>query len=275
MTTAVANPDDYGLGKFFGYSLVLHALLAGAIAASIIFHIAGQGWGTVGSTAEGTVSVKLTTNSAVAGLPMPTPPVVDDSKTFDPTNSLYKEEPQPKPPEIPKDVEKIPKLDKEKPKPIEHKSRVMDNKTPPPPNTINQHGGQPRLPTGYSPTPTPTAPATGVQIQGAMGGDFAGRHPEYVAAMIRKISQNWNQSTIDPSARNSPSIRATATFTILRDGSMKDIRIVQSSRNASFDNSGLRALYDCDRMPPLPADYTGSYLTVTFDFLPPGTPSSQ
>ena len=54
---------------------------------------------------------------------MPTPPVIDDSKTFDPTNSLYKETPQPKPPEIPKEVVKIPKFDKEKPKPPSPKSR--------------------------------------------------------------------------------------------------------------------------------------------------------
>jgi TonB family protein len=269
MTAVAANPDDYGLGKFFVYSLVLHGLLAAGIVASIVFHLTGQGWGNVGSASEGTVNVKLTSNSAVAGLPMPTPPVIDDSKTFDPTNSLYKEQPAPKPPEIPKDVEKIPKLEKEKPKPIEHKSRVMDNKTPPPDNTFAQHGGQPNLPTGYSPAPNATP--NGVQIQGANGGDFAGRYPAYVAAMVRRISQNWLQSSIDPAARASRNIRATATFTIMRDGTVKDIRIIESSRNASFDNSGIRALYDSNPMPALPSDYNGSYLTVTFDFLPPGT----
>jgi TonB family protein len=270
MTTAVANPDEYGLGKFVGYSLFLHALFAALIAASIIFHLTGQGWGNQGAGLDGAVNVKLSTNASVAGLPMPTPPVIDDSKTFDPTNSLYKDQPQPKPPEIPKEVEKIPKLDKEKPPKIEHKSRVMDNKTPPPPNTTAQHGGQPQLPTGYSPTPNPAA-NSGVQIQGQGGGDFAGRYPAYVAAMIRRISQNWNQASIDPAARASRSIRATATFTIMRDGTVKDIRIIDSSHNSSFDNSGLRALYDSNPMPSLPSDYNGSYLSVTFDFLPPGT----
>ena len=52
---------------------------------------------------------------------------------------------------------------------------------------------------------------------------------------------------------------------------VKDIRITDSSRNSSFDNSGLRALYDSNPMPALPSDYNGSYLSVTFDFLPPGT----
>jgi TonB family protein len=216
------------------------------------------------------VDVKLTTNAGIAGHPMPTPPTIDDSRTFDPTNSLYKEQPQPKPPEIPKDVEKIPKFEKEKPpKPVEHKSKVFENKTPPPDNAVPGHGGQPNLPTGYA--QAPSSPSSGVQMSGPAGGDFAGRYPAYVAAIVRRISQNWMQSSIDPAARASRSIRATVTFTIMRDGTVKDIRIVESSRNASFDNSGLRALYDSNPMPPLPSDYSGSYVNVTFDFLPPGT----
>jgi TonB family protein len=268
MTTAVANPDEYGLGKFVGYSLFLHGLLAALIVASIIFRWKGNAWGDQGGASEGVVNVTLTTAGKV-GLPMPTPPVIDDSKTFDPTNSLYKDQPQPKPPEIPKDVVKIPKRDAEKPKPIEHKSKVFENKNPPPDNTINQHGGPPKLDTGYSQTPGVSSP--GLAISNQAGGDFAGRYPAYVEAIRRRIAQNWLQSTIDPSARASRTIHAVATFTIMRDGTVRDIRISESSRNSSFDNSGLRALYDSNPMPPLPSDYNGSYVSVTFDFLPPGT----
>ncbi len=108
-------------------------------------------------------------------------------------------------------------------------------------------------------------------MQGPTGGDFAGRYPAYVEAIRRRISQNWIQSSIDPAARASRTIHATATFTINRDGSVRDIRITLSSGNSSFDTSSLRALYDSNPMPPLPADYSGSYVSVTFDFLPPGT----
>jgi TonB family protein len=267
MTTAVANPDDFGLGKFFAYSVVLHGLLAGAIAASIIFHWRGNAWGDVGGASQGAVEVKLTGS---VGIPMPQPPVIDDSKTFDPTNSLYKEQPLPKAPEPPKEVEKIPKFEKEKPpKPIEHPSKRFENKTPPPENAIPGNGGQPKLPTGYSPTSGASSP--GIAVSPQAGGDFAGRYPAYVEAIRRRIAQNWLQSTIDPAARASRTIHAVATFTIMRDGSVKDIRISESSHNSSFDNSGLRALYDSNPMPPLPADYNGSYVSVTFDFLPPGT----
>jgi TonB family protein len=268
MTTAVANPDEFGLGKFVGYSLFLHGLLAAAVVASIVFHWRGNAWSDVGGASAGDVKVNLV--SGAVGLPMPKPPVIDDSKTFDPTNSLYKEQPQPKPPEPPKDVTKIPKFEKEKPpKPIQHPSKTFENKTPPPENAVPGHGGQPNLPTGYQQTPGSASP--GVAITNQAGGDFAGRYPAYVEAIRRRIAQNWQQSSIDPSARASRSIHAVATFTINRDGSVRDIRITETSRNSSFDNSGLRALYDSNPMPPLPADYSGSYVAVTFDFLPPGT----
>jgi TonB family protein len=269
MTTALANSDEVSLKRFIVYSLFLHGGLLATIAASIFFHLQGNPWGSQGSSSQGEANVTLVSSGKV-GLPMPTPPPVDDSKVFDPTNSLYKEVPQPpKPPEAAKDVVKIPKLDREKPKPIQHPSKTFDNKTPPPDNTIAQHGGQPKLPTGYAETPGAASP--GINVTGPPGGDFAGRYPAYVEAIRRRISQNWMQSTIDPAARASRSIHATATFTVYRDGSVKDIRIVESSRNSSFDNSGLRALYDSNPMPPLPADYSGSYVSVTFDFLPPGT----
>ena len=165
MTTAVANPDDYGFGKFIGYSVFLHGFLAALVVASAIFHWRGNAWGDIGGASTGDVKVNLVGS---VGLPMPKPPVIEDSKTFDPTNSLYKEQPQPKPPEPPKDVTKIPKFEKEKPpKPIQHPSKVFENKTPPPDNAVSGHGGQPNLPTGYSATPGGASP--GVAVTGPAG----------------------------------------------------------------------------------------------------------
>jgi TonB family protein len=268
MTTAVSNYDEPQLKKFLVYSLCLHGLLALSVVASIYFRWNGNAWGGVGGASEGDVKVNLVGS---AGIPMPQPPVVSESHTFDPTESLYKAQPQPKPPEPPKDITKLPEFKKEKPpKQIEKKSRTFEDKTPPPSNAVDYgQGGRPKIPTGYA--QTPGAPSSGVVIQGQGGGDFAGRYPWYVEAMKRRIAQNWIQSSIDASARASRTMHAVATFTINRDGSVKDIRIAQTSGNASFDNSGLRALFSSNPMPPLPGDYSGSYLNVTFDFLPPGT----
>jgi len=111
--------------------------------------------------------------------------------------------------------------------------------------------------------------ADGVEMQVQGGGDFAARYPVYVEAIRRRIAQNWLQSSIDPAARTSHTIHATVAFTINRQGVLKEVRIIKSSRNLSFNNAALRALLASNPVPPLPADYKGSYVSVTFDFPPP------
>jgi protein TonB len=217
----------------------------------------------VGGASEGSVKVNLVGS---AGIPMPQPPVVSESHTFDPTQGLFKELPQPKPPEPPKDATPIQKFEKEKPpKQIQHPSKTFESKTPPPDNAVPYGaGGQPKIPTGYS--PTPGAAAGGVAVQGQGGGDFASRYAWYIEAVRRRINQNWLQSTIDPGVRAAHVAHCVMTFTIYKDGSVKDVRLSQTSGNMSMDNSAQRALLSSSPMPPLPPDYSGSYVNVTFDF---------
>lgn len=267
MTTAVANsfygPEDISLRRYLGYSLFLHGTLAAVVIASIIFHFQGNFWGGVGGASQGDVKVNLVGS---VGIPMPKPPEITESRTFDPTDSLYKEQPKPlKPPEPPKPETKIPEFKKEKPpKQIEHKSRVFDDPKPPPDNVVPGHGGQMNLPTGTA--QTQGAPAPGVNIQGQGGGDFATRYGWYIEAVRRRINQNWLQSTIDPAVRSARTAHCVVTFTIYRDGSVKDIRLSQTSGNLSMDNSAQRALLSSVPMPALPGDYSGSFVNVTFDF---------
>jgi periplasmic protein TonB len=260
MTADVANPpfpnhDDVSLRRFLIYSLFLHGAVAAAMVVSIVFHFQGNRWGDVGGGSEGEVNVKLVGK----------PPDVTESKTFDPTDSIYKAQPQPKPPEPPKPEVKIPEFKKEKPpKQIEHKSRVFDNPTPAPDNAVAQHGGRLNLPTGTS--NVAGAPNPGVNIQGQGGGDFASRYGWYIDAVRRQINLNWQQSTIDPAVRAARIAHCTMTFTIGRDGKIKDIRLAKSSGNYSMDTSAQRALLSIDKMPALPSDFSGSYVNVTFDF---------
>src|ERR1700730_7002383 len=223
MTVAVANPpfanpEDLSLRRFLVYSLFLHGALAATIVASIIFHFQGNTWGGLGGASEGEVKVNLVGS---VGLPMPKPPDVTESKTFDPTDSIYKAQPQPKPPEPPKPEVKIPEFKKEKPpKQIEHRSRTFDNPTPAPDNAVAQNGGTMNMPTGTAQVQGAAAP--GVNIQGQGGGDFAARYGWYIDAVRRKISMNWLQSTLDPPARNARAAKCTMTFVIARDGTVKD-----------------------------------------------------
>jgi TonB family protein len=263
MTAAVATPAELPFKKFLVYSLTLHGALFLAIALSVYFRLQGEQWGGVGGELGGT-KVNLVSS---AGIPMRKEPVFTDSKAVDPTRGLYKVEP-PKIPEPKFDATKIPKFEKEKPPPPSHPSKTFESKTPPPDNAVPYgKGGTPDLPTGYSQT---LGSSSGVSIQGQGGGDFATRYGWYIEPIKRRIYQNWQQWTIDPAARAARTMHSAVTFTINRDGSLKNIHVSESSGNSSYDNAALRAVYDSNPVNPLPSDYSGSFVTATLDFNPPG-----
>ena len=251
--------DDAPFKRFLGYSAWLHIGLIAAVALSVWIQRSGNPWGGIGGGDSG-VKVDLVSS---AGIPMPHPVVPTPSQVVDPTKGLAEEAPKIEEPKT--DATKLPKFEKEKPLPPSKKSKVFEPKKPPPDNAINYgKGGGMDVPTGYS--QNPGASSSGVAVQGEGGGDFATRYGWYVESVKRAISQNWIQTSIDPSVRAARRAKATATFRINRDGSIKNIRLDTSSGNRSMDDSATRALLSIDKFPTLPSDYSGSYVDVTFDF---------
>lgn len=262
MSTTTANPTyDISLKRFLVYSIALHVALAIAILLSIWLQRPGNSWGGPGGGSDSSTKVTLVSS---AGIPIPTPTTPAVSDVVDPTKGLNKEEP--KPPEPKTDATKIPKFEKEKPLPPSKPSKVIENKIKPPDNTTNygKGGGQLNVPTGYSSTPGSAAP--GLAVQGPGGSDFAARYAWYVEAVRRAISQNWQQNTIDPGVRAARQAHATVNFTIMRDGTVRNIRMEKPSGNSSFDTSAQRALLSIDKFQSLPPGYSGQYVEVTFDF---------
>ncbi|HUE56873.1 MAG TPA: TonB family protein [Candidatus Udaeobacter sp.] len=255
--------EDQSLRQFLIYSIIMHASLAVVIIVSAYIQFRQSRWGGVGGELGGT---KVNLVSA-AGIPLPKEAVVTESKAVDPTKGLYKEEP-PKPPELKTEATKIPKFEKEKKLPPSPKSRTFESKTPPPDNAVPYgKGGNPDLPTGYS--QTPGAGSSGVTVQGQGGADFASRYGWYIEAVKNRIYSNWQQWTIDAAARTSRTMHCAVSFTINRDGSLKDWHISESSGNSSYDNSALRAVMSSNPVTKLPGDYAGSYVVATLDFNPP------
>src|SRR5215475_2909204 len=260
MSVAVANSAETGLKPYMTASAILHGVLIAAMIVAALLKFPGNQWAGVGGGGE---SVKVNLVGS-AGIPMPKPQTVTESNVVDPTKTLYKEEEKPKPPpEPPKQAEKIPQFEKNKPLPPTHKSKTFENKTPPPENAVPGHGGVPNLPTGVGSTP---GNSSGLAVQGQGGGDFASRYGWYIESVKRRIQQNWLQNTIDPNVRAARMAKTTMEFTIQRDGTVKDIKLFQSSGNQSMDNSGQRALLASSPLPALPSDYNGTYVNVTFDF---------
>ena len=260
MATALAIPRDLRLTKYFFRSIFFHVLLIAAVIGAAYFDHRGAGWGGVGGQLGGT-KVNLV---ASAGIPMPKEETVTESKAVDPTNSLHKEDPKPKPPEPKTDATPIQKFEKEKPLPPSRKTRVLADKRVEEDNAIPGHNGNPNLPTGYSQTPGPSA--SGDRVIGQGGGDFGGRYPYYVDGVRSRIQQSWDQSTIEPAVRAAHRAHTVMNFRINANGSISNIRVAQSSGNSSMDYSAMRALQSIDAFKPLPNDYMGSYVDVIFDF---------
>jgi periplasmic protein TonB len=261
MSYSPHHPGAESLKKPFFWSVVFHGLLFGSLTVSTIYSHRGDMWGSAGG--DGSVSVGLV--AKLPGIMLPRPDVVTQSQVVDTTKGLYKAEPpKPQPKEIEPDVKKIPEFAKEKtPKIVSRPSKVFEDKTPPPTNAVPYgQGGSPALPYSSFAMNGPTQ--GGMGFSGPGGGDFAGRFPSYVDAVRNRISSNWLQSTVDPTVRWAP--RASFSFQVLRDGTVTNIQMMQSSGNSSVDNSARRAILSSTPVSPLPSNYPGNSVTVEFWF---------
>ncbi|MGB9334317.1 MAG: TonB family protein [Candidatus Acidiferrales bacterium] len=249
-------------------ALKLSAIFHAALFAGMIFLMKAtpheNDWGGPG----GSISVGIVGSvpAAVPAVPLPQPDTVTESRVVDESKGLYKTEPQPKPKV--EDATPIPKFEKNKPpKYVSKPSKLLENKTPPPTNAVPYGGGgTPAVPYSSATTFTMGSGSTqaGMGFTGAGGGNFGQRYSWYVEAVQRRVSGNWLQATVDPGIHAAP--RADITFQIMRDGTVANIQILQSSGNASVDTSAVRAIRASSPLQPLPGDYSGGYVSVDFYF---------
>jgi periplasmic protein TonB len=260
MATVQANRNGDALTSFVVYSLLLHAAVAAFVGVRTYLDKSGDNWGGPG----GSVTVGLVGN--VPAIPLPQPEVQTPNQVVDDTKGLFKAEPK-APPKPEPDAVPIPKFEKNKPpKYVTRPSKVLENKVQPPPNAVPYGGGgAPSVPTS-SPSFAvgPGASQGGMAFSGTGGGDFGSRFGWYVEAMNRRISQNWLQSSIDP--RLTYAQRVTVQFTVLRNGTITNAQITQSSNNPTVDNSVLRAVLNSSPLDRLPPAYGGTDLNVEFWF---------
>ena len=129
--------------------------------------------------------------------------------------------------------------------------------------------GSEKPPTPNTPPPTPQIAAKpgvvgGIDIPigttGVTGieGDFP--YTIYIDRMKTLIGQHWLRPQI------SGGIVATVSFTINRDGTIRDAKNEIASGNGTFDRAALRAVLEASPLPPLPFAYNGTYLGVHLTF---------
>jgi TonB family protein len=91
----------------------------------------------------------------------------------------------------------------------------------------------------------------------------------YVQAVEGRIVANWHPRQLGFGDR--AVVSCSVHFVIGRGGAVSQVRLVRNSGLGVFDREAVRAV-QTSRLPPLPPQYRGSDLGVTFDFnLEPGS----
>ena len=142
---------------------------------------------------------------------------------------------------------------------------------PEPEQTVPSPAPQRERPRPTQPT-NPTPPREQPQQRPAGSGDITAqieglqsRYPEYYANITRTLLRffRWNEAS-RPSAEY--------VFFINRDGSVSDIRLIRTSGNIAFNLEAMGAIEAAGErraFGPLPADFEGDRLPISFYFEPP------
>ena len=247
-------------------SLLLHSVMFLLVVFSpSLFPVRGDSnWGSA-TGGVGGIQVKIV--GSVSGVPLPSPAVVRENVAANESKGFYtSEKPEPEP--VPDEAEPIPETRAPvkvtpPPKPPRPSRRPAKPPEPEPPDVPSNavpfgQGGKPALTYGQFST---GAGAGGI---GFGDGTFGNRYGWYVDAITRRISQNWLQSLVDSRLRSAP--RVYLGFDIARDGNIRNIELKQPSGIPSLDRSAERAIRASNPLPPLPADYRGQTVSVSFYF---------
>jgi protein TonB len=165
--------------------------------------------------------------------------------------------PEPKPPPEPPKVIKPPKEEPRRGLPPEDAKKGRVKATPPPATRTSGAAGA----SGTS-SQTPGLGLVGPAGPGVPGGtDLLGDW--YLAGVQRKIWMIWTQQI-----RTGHTQPIAVSFTILADGAVADVRVLQSSGASLLDLAAQRAIYSAAPFGPLPKDYGTNRFTIQAVFKP-------
>jgi len=96
------------------------------------------------------------------------------------------------------------------------------------------------------------------------GGSLGVRFGWYADLIKEKVSRAWQPPGADP--RQPATSPAIVLFDIMRDGSVRNVRLFQRSGNYALDSSAERAVWSAAPFPPLPPGYDRSSASVELWF---------
>jgi len=96
------------------------------------------------------------------------------------------------------------------------------------------------------------APGSG-QVGIGPSAPFGRRFGAYAALIADRVARNWRTDELGPNIKQGPEV--VVLFQIQRDGSVRNVRVDQSSGILALDNSAQRAILSAAPFPPLPTGF--------------------
>ncbi|MBV9301075.1 MAG: energy transducer TonB [Acidobacteriaceae bacterium] len=241
------------LGFPFIGSLLIHAAVAGLFFIGWYWmNRAREAFGDIHPAGGPAYTVSPVHNIPIPQRETPPNPVANDTQSAVPTapakqNVEKKTEPDKNAVEIPDKM----KQQAERPKQQQHY-------TPPAPqNQVYSSARQAVSSPMYS--AQSGAGQVGIGPNSPLGTRLGG----YAELVRERIAQNWRTAGLDARTQSAP---AMVGFTIMRDGSVRNVQLLQSSGNPTIDDTALRAVYNSNPLPPLPPQVAESSISAQFTF---------
>jgi protein TonB len=90
------------------------------------------------------------------------------------------------------------------------------------------------------------------------------RFGAYEDLLRQRVSQHWRTGDVNPQLRTAPPV--IVTFDLMRDGTVRNLQILQRSGNSTLDFSAQRAILEASPFPPLPSAYQANSAHIEFWF---------
>jgi TonB family protein len=101
-------------------------------------------------------------------------------------------------------------------------------------------------------------------VGSGQGNPFGTRLGWYEKLLRDKVSKNWHADEVDSRVQTAPP--AIVTFTLMRDGSVRNVKLAGSSGNFTMDQTAVRAIETSAPFPQLPREYERDSANLEFWF---------
>lgn len=212
-------------------------------------------WGDPNSLGGGAVGI-----TPVATIPLPQREgrinrVANDTESQVPAPPP---KPQPKPAAPPKPAPDAIPLKSRSPQrtPAPQQERKYSSVPDPKPNQVYSRTGQALTSPMFS-----QAPGGGGVGSGSTS-PFGNRFGWYEQLLRERVARNWRSQELDARIQT----KVAVTFEILRNGTVRNARVSQSSGNFAMDQSALRAILQSSPLPELPREFERDSANIEFWF---------